>query len=217
MSEEEFKNLKKEVDDLRKQKIIMQAKLKQKEDQVNDLTKKFKDQTSKEGEGDKGSSPKVQELESELEKLRKTNKSLRDENANLEKQLEDAKKATAEASSKAVQSETVALQKVSVPGSQPKSEPNTSDEVKEELEFLREELNKKDKAISKLSEQLQSFDEQQAQMGGGASYSKIRQMDAKLREMKNQLEVAKKSENEMKDRLIKMQRQLSARDEETEW
>ena len=149
MSEDELKNLKKEVDDLRKQKIIMQAKLKQKEDQVNDLTKKIKDMTSKEGEGDKGSSSKVQELETELEKLRKSNKTLRDENTTLAIQVEDAKKAAAEAASKAGSSEAGGLQKVTVPGSQPTSEAGVSSEVKEELDFLREELNKKDKAISK--------------------------------------------------------------------
>ncbi len=219
MSEEEIKNLKKEVDDLRKQKIIMQAKLKQKEDQVNDLTKKIKELSSKEGEGEKSSSSKVQDLEAEVEKLRKNNMTLRDDKGTLEIQLEEAKRAAAEAASKAGSSETGGLQKVSVPGSQPssKAEPGVSNEVKEELEFLRAELNKKDQAISKLSEQLQSVDAQQMAQGGGASYSKIRQLDAKLREMKGQVELAKKSENEMKDRLLKMQRQLSARDEEVEY
>ncbi len=42
-SEEEYKRVKKEADNLKKQKIIMQSKLKQKEDKITDLTKRIRE------------------------------------------------------------------------------------------------------------------------------------------------------------------------------
>ena len=45
--------------------------------------------------------------------------------------------------------------------------------------------------------------------GGGSSFLAERKLNAKIRELRSQVELAKKSEANMKQRLIEMQRKLS--------
>lgn len=216
--EEELKKLRKEIDDLRKNKIILQAKLKQKEDKITELSKKVSELSisAKESGDSKTLNSKVSELEDDVKRAKKQNDSLRNEIANLTTQLDIAKKASANTSGKTAP-EPVALQKVSVPGSG-SSEKAPSSQIQfdnEELSYMREQLTKKDSQISQLTEQLEGMSPQQ--LSEGSSYMKIRQLNAKIRELKGQLELAKKSEASMKERIIQIERTAASKEEELNW
>ena len=98
----ELEKLKEEINNLRKQKIIQMAKLKQKEDRITELSKKLRAMAVKSSESiSETDSTRMKELEDELNLSRKNNKSLRAENVSLKRQLEEAKKAKSGASSAA--------------------------------------------------------------------------------------------------------------------
>ena len=209
----EIEKLQKEISDLKKNKIILQAKLKQKEDKITDLNNKLRQLSInvKETAPSKDLENKVVELENELQRSRKVNKDLRAENSSLEKQLSDAEKSLA---SKPVVHEGPKLEKISLPGTtQPAASAPAVD--LEELEYLRGQLSRKDDIIARLSEQLESMSPEQ--LGQGSSYMKTRQLNAKIRELKSQLDLVKKSEAEMRLQLMDMNRKMALRDEELNW
>ncbi|MHA1292564.1 MAG: hypothetical protein ACTSQJ_07860 [Promethearchaeota archaeon] len=201
-----------EINKLKKEKIILQAKLKQKEDKITELTKKIRELSiiSKEASLPKSLDKKIKMLEDELKRSRKVNKDLRAENSNLLKQIEEMKriKATHQPSSGISK-----IQKVSIPNSTP---PSTGGANQEEIEYLKNQLLKKDEIISRMSEQIDMLKPENLS-AIGSSYMKTRQLNAKIRELRSQLDLAKKSEAAMKERLIEMQRKMALRDEELNW
>jgi len=206
--EKEVERLKKEVGDLKKSKIIMQAKLKQKEDKITDLSKKVRQLSiaSKESSGAKDSSKRIEDLEGELNRSRKINKNLRSENASLTQQLEAAKKAKAAAPSPAAPSVSK-LEKVSLAGETSSPAPAAGIDP-EEINYLKNQLARKDGIIARLTEQIDMMKpENLSQLGG--SYMQTRKLNAKIRELKGQVDLAKKSEASMKERLFEMQRKTS--------
>lgn len=210
----EIERLKKEIDKLRKDKIISMAKLKQKEDKITDLTKKVREIaiTSKESGGSKDLEEKVKDLEVELKRSRKINNDLRNDNATLTKNLEEARKAT---KVKPAIESTSKLEKVSLPGSTtPKSEQSPVDS--EEFEYLQSQISKKDETIARLTDQIEMMTpENLSQIG--SSYMQTRKLNARIRELKSLVELSKKSEASMKERLMDMQRQLALKDEDMSW
>jgi len=206
VDEKDVERLKKEVGDLKKSKIIMQAKLKQKEDKITDLSKKVRQLSiaSKESSGSKDSDKRIEELEGELNRSRKINQNLRSENISLTKQLEDAKKTISSRASPSSPS-TSKLEKVAVSGET--SAPAGGIDP-EELKYLQKQLVRKDEIISRLTEQIDMVNPDNLNQLGG-SYMKTRRLNAKIRELKSQIELAKKSEASMKGRLMEMQRKTS--------
>ena len=208
VDEKEVERLKKDVGDLKKSKIIMQAKLKQKEDKITDLSKKVRQLsiTSKESSGAKDSNNRIEELEAELNRSRKINKNLRSENASLINQLAEAKKTQASAPSPASAS-VPKLEKVSLSGETGAPAPSTGVDP-EELQYLQNQLGRKDDVIARLTEQIDMMKpENLSQLGG--SYMQTRKLNAKIRELKSMIELSKKSEASMKQRLMEMQRKSS--------
>jgi len=177
--ENEIERLKKEIDKLRRDKIISMAKLKQKEDKITDLTKKVREIaiTSKESGGSKDLEEKVKDLEVELKRSRKINNDLRNDNATLTKNLEEARKAKP-----AIES-TSKLEKVPLPGSATlKSEQSSVDS--EEFEYLQSQISKKDKIVARLTEQIEMMTpENLSQIG--SSYMQTRKLNARIRELKS--------------------------------
>jgi chromosome segregation ATPase len=209
----EIENLRKEVNDLKKNKIILQAKLKQKEDKITDLTNKLRQLSisAKEAGPSKDLENKITDLENELKRSRKVNKDLRSESSSLENQLADAKKALA---AKPAVQETPTLEKVNLPGAEtPQAAASSADT--EELEYLRTQVSRKDNIIAKLSGQLESMSPEQ--LGQGSSFMKTRQLNAKIRELKSSLELAKKSEAEMRVQMMDMNRKMALKDEDMSW
>jgi chromosome segregation ATPase len=213
MSASDLEKLRKELSDLKKNKIILQAKLKQKEDKITDLSDKLRQLSisSKEAGASKELENKIKDLEEEIKRSRKVNKDLRADNSSLEKQLADTKKALA---AKPTVQEKPKLEKVSLtdqgkPTAAPSMDP-------EELNYLRAQLSRKDNTIAKLTEQLESI--KPDQMGNvGGSFMKTRQLNAKIRELKSALQLAKKSEAEMRVQMSAMNRKMALKDEELEW
>ncbi len=211
---DELEKLREEVNDLKKNKIILQAKLKQKEDKITDLNNKLRQLSinAKEAGPSKDLENKIKDLEEELNRSRKVNSDLRTDNSSLEKELADVKK---ELASKPVVQEGPKLEKVSLPGSSPSSAAASSVDL-EELQYLREQLARKDDIIAKMSEQMEMMrPEQLEQMG--SSYMKTRQLNAKIRELKSQLDLVKKSEAEMRQQMMEMNRKMALKDEDLSW
>ncbi|MGV9204422.1 MAG: hypothetical protein ACOC44_10455, partial [Promethearchaeia archaeon] len=153
-------------------------------------------------------------LKEKLDLYKKNNKKLRRKNSNLSKELDKTKSKLKNAKSEKVSN----LEKVNLPGS--KEEENEIDS--EEVKYFRKELEKKDQMIEKLSEQLdkiQSGEISGGDQGGGAGggYMQVRKLNSRIRELQSQLEMAKKSEQNMKQRLMKMQREQAAREEFEGW
>ncbi|MGV9172967.1 MAG: hypothetical protein ACOC4M_02640 [Promethearchaeia archaeon] len=216
MSKEEVKKLKEQVDEFRKKKIIMQAKLRKKEEKITDLNKKLRTMSvkSKKSKENKELNNEIKELKEKLDLYKKNNKKLRRKNSNLSKELDKTKSKLKNAKSEKVSN----LEKVNLPGS--KEEENEIDS--EEVKYFRKELEKKDQMIEKLSEQLdkiQSGEISGGDQGGGAGggYMQVRKLNSRIRELQSQLEMAKKSEQNMKQRLMKMQREQAAREEFEGW
>ena len=209
-NEEELEKLKKEVDNLKKQKIIMQAKLKQKEDKITELNKKVREFQieSKESSSSKNLEVRIQELEDDLSRSKNVNQSLRAESNRLASELEETKKELKSASKVKPIS---AVKPVSLSGKEKEAAPSS-----EELEYLKAQLIRKDEIISRLNEQLEMINPQQLASVGG-SYMKIRKLNAKIRELKGQVEIAKKSEASMKERLMEFQRQQARDDDLLKW
>ncbi|MHA1272639.1 MAG: hypothetical protein ACTSQP_06280 [Promethearchaeota archaeon] len=197
------------MENLKKQKIIMQAKLRQKEDQITNLNKKIRELqiALKEGGSSKSLESRIKELEEELTRSKKINKSLRTEANSLAEELEQTKKALNEAKKVA---STIDNQ-ISPSGIDAESEVS-----KEELEYLKAQLVRKDEIIARLTEQLEMISPDALDRASG-SYMKIRQLNAKIRELKAQVDVAKKSEAAMKERLLELQRKLAAKEDEFNW
>jgi len=213
MSETDLEKLREEISDLKKNKIILQAKLKQKEDKITDLTNKLRELSisSKETGSSKELENKLKETEEELNRSRKVNNDLRTENSRLEKKLTETKKALAD---KPAIQEAPKLEKVSLPGAEKTQASSSLDS--EELEYLKAQLARKDQVIAKMSEQMEMMrPEQMAQMG--SSFMKTRQLNAKIRELKSQLDRVKKSEADMKARMMEMNRKMALKDEELSW
>lgn len=207
---DELEKLKKEVDNLKKQKIIMQAKLKQKEDKITELNRRVREfQIESKGSGSsKDLENRISALEDDLNRSKKVNQSLRAEANRLSSELEEAKKAL-KAAPRAVVSP--AIQPVSVPSNQTEAAPSS-----EELEYLKAQLARKDEIISRLNEQLEMIDPQTLATAGG-SYMKIRQLNSKIRELKGQVDLAKKSEASMKERLLQLERSKAMDDDLLKW
>lgn len=210
----DLEKIKKERDNLKKQKIIMQAKLKQKEDKITDLNQKVRELqiNAKESGGNQNLAEKIDRIEEEIARSKKVNKQLRSENNRLMKELEETKKELKSARQQP-KSESK-LEAVSVPGQQ--TQANQEGPSAEELEYLRGQLQKKDNTISQLTEQLQMINPQQMANVGG-SYMKVRKLNAKIRELKGQVELAKKSEASMKERLLQMEREKARDDDLMKW
>lgn len=208
VDEKEVERLKIEIGDLKKSKIIMQAKLKQKEDKITDLTKKLRQLsiTSKESSGSKDNDRRIEELEAELNRSRKINKNLRSENESLGQQLIVANKSQPSVPIPASIS-SPKLEKVSLSGETGAPAP-TSGIDPEELQYLQQQLGRKDEVIARLTEQIDMMKpENLSQLGG--SYMQTRKLNAKIRELKGQVDLSKKSEAAMKERLLEMQRKTS--------
>ncbi|MHA1149844.1 MAG: hypothetical protein ACTSR8_16535 [Promethearchaeota archaeon] len=207
---DELEKLKKEVDNLKKQKIIMQAKLKQKEDKITELNRKIRDFQieSKESGSSRDLERRIKELEDDLNRSKKVNQSLRAEANRLVNELEESKKALKSASKVAA---TSSIQPASIPSEQAENVPSN-----EELEYLKTQLIRKDKIISRLNEQLEMINPQTLATAGG-SYMKIRQLNSKIRELKSQVELAKKSEASMKERLLELERTKAIDDDLLKW
>jgi chromosome segregation ATPase len=203
VDEEEYKRLKEEVNRLRKNKIIVQAKLKQKEDKITELTNKLRKFSIKKTETRDAEklNEKIELLKDKLSRSRGLNKKLRAEKNSLAGQLSEAK-------------ENVSSQKRSTPKVQRvESHGAGSGPGEEELTRLKSQIMKKDERIRSLNQELDNM----AGGGGGMSYSKIRKLNAKIRELKSQLEMSKKSEEQMKQRLYEMNRKMAAQDFEDSW
>ena len=211
---DELEKLREEVNDLKKNKIILQAKLKQKEDKITDLNNRLRQLSidAKEAGSSKELENKIKDLEEELNRSRKVNNDLRNETSSLEKKIADLKRELAE---KPAVQEGPKLEKVSLPGSSPPPAATPSVDL-EELQYLREQLARKDTIISKMSEQMEMMrPEQMEQMG--SSYMKTRQLNAKIRELKSQLDLAKKSEADMRQQMMEMNRKMALKDEDLSW
>ncbi len=202
MNEEEFKRLKKEMDDLRKNKIITLSRLKQKEDKITELTKRVKQLTIERKESDitPDLGDKVNQLTDEIKRSRSINQKLRGENSSLIKQLEEAQKLGSSGTSK--------IQQVSSGSS---VSPGSSGVSREEIKKFQAQLAEKDNLISSLNQELDSLSQ------GGGSYSKIRQLNAKIRELKGSLQITKRNEEDMKQRLYEMNRKLNTSDFGSDW
>lgn len=198
VDDKEYERVKRELDNLRKNKIIIQAKLKQKEDKITELTKKINQLRIKQKESTSSDemNSTVNNLKEDITRSRKINKKLRAENASLQKQLEEARKTAKSAPSSAIQAVSV----------------SSGSADSGELKKLKAEITKRDDMIASLNQELDNMAQ-----GGGGSFTKIRQLNAKIRELRGQLDMAKKSEDSMKARLLEMNRKISAQNFEDSW
>lgn len=191
--------------EMQKKIIVLQSKIRKKDDKISELEKKLEDLylKLKNKPSGGGSDQDFKDLKEERDRYRKVNIELRERVDDLNNSVQMLKIKTEKISP---------IKKVSAPGASPAAIPVSPDEERE-INYLKEQLKKKDDILTSVQDQIESLLNQGA---GSSSYMQIRRLNMEIRELKSSLDMAKKSEALAREEIRKLRRE-KVEDEEFEW